>query len=961
MFISLKWKAVVFLSVVLVLITLAWVGQSVLQTINDFKIERRQLQQNHQQILDQLLADNFLKLSQFAQLVADKTMSRQALAVQEGKQDTLSEVLQGQWLGLNVDLGLDYLSLYDDKLRELGHAYSTELFRDVGQLQTLLTDRAGAASQSGPQSFVYCQIGCMQFIVEPIVLSHNNEGYIVLGQNMADTVLSYNEFSYSDVAVLLHRSDITNDIDTNSDRDRYRDSEERYLSGWQMDTWAISRSDIILPQLQHYSARYPLALEDDSVFFDTPGERYRFVELDMDNHHFYGRSAAFVDITDEGAARQRLIAGITNGVVTGVLGLIFSEAILILLMLGPMRRLVSIAEALKLLPRHLYDKAATTVQRTPSYINDELTTLEDSTVYVANALSQLHSDVQQKNDELNEQIMLLSRSRAFLTRLFDSSHLYILTQNDQGRILTSNKLFDTVLSPATGSYHKLFSEQGEQAHFCELIKKLYQQQDELVHQELEFIDLAGCARYISWTHTLVEDEQGVQQVLSVGTDLTHRKEAENSLQWLVNHDSLTGIGNRRAFKEHLHYLLTTRTEGALVFIDVNRFKQINDIYGHHVGDKVLMDIAKTLKHHTRATDYISRLAGDEFTIILTRVNRQTVVPLLDKLARQLMGRYSVDDKNIIEYSASLGVSFFPEHGNTEQSLIVHADRAMYQAKKKGLGRWHIYDAQDDNLPSLKKENRLITLIKHALEKDLFDLAFQPILDLESGVISHYEVLLRMEDDTGQPISPGEFIPLAERVGLIRAIDLWVLEHALLLLEKKLKSQPELTFAVNVSAPSLQDSSFPQLVLDYLHKYSISPGSLVIELTETAYIDNFEQVLDNLNQLASAGIAIALDDFGVGFSSFSYLKRMPLTYVKLDGSYIQQLGQNPDNQVFVDGLSRLVNAFGMKTIAEFVEDQETLELLHLLGVSYAQGYYIGKPAPELLPCRQLGRLTVDEPG
>ena len=937
MFLSLKWKAVVFLSIVLLLITLAWVGQNVHQTIDSFQAARQSRLVERQQILDQLLADNFLKLSQFGQLITEKPMIRYADKDHQEAPFQLSKRLQEDWVALNINLGLDYLAVYDQHAMELGMAYSENRFPELDELKTLLLSRVAQSAQGTPQSLIFCDIGCAQFIVEPIVFANGRPGSLVLGVDMAGVVAGYYEYARSDLAILLARQ---------GERGPNR------LESWQLDAWAVSRFESLFPVLQSYSRKGPLGVEDEGLFFGLGKDHYRLTPLSLAMHDTAGRGLVFVDIVDESKAREQLQTAIVGGVGTGVLGLIFSEVVLILLMLGPLRRLARIDDALKLLPQHAYDDAREQIVKRRGRFGDELTTLEDSTLYVIKALGHLHRDLQDKNGKLEQQVLAVSRSRSFLTRLFDSSHLFILTQDLTFGILKRNALFETLVPVGEQRFLSLFTELAEQQTLRRLVSELVAGGESLVQQEMAMVDPQGQARYISWTHTLVEDEQGQSVVLSVGTDLTHRKEAENTLQWMANHDSLTGINNRRAFNEHLRYLLSRETEGALVFIDINRFKQINDLYGHLVGDEVLTNIAETLRQHTRATDFVSRLAGDEFTVILTRVNRETVQPVLEKLAEQLSGQLELEDKRVIDYSASLGVSFFPEQGTDEQSLILHADRAMYQAKKKGLGRWHIYDPQDDDLLRVKKDHDLMVMIKQALNADLFQLVFQPIVALDAGRISHYEVLLRMRDESGRPISPGEFIPVAERVGLIRAIDNWVLAQALAFLAEQLESDPSLTFAVNVSAPSLQDRAFPGMVLQGLASFGIPSSRLIIELTETAYIDNFAQVLQNLKLLADAGVQIALDDFGVGFSSFNYLKRMPLTYVKLDGSYIRHLTDNRDNQIFVESLSRMVNAFGMKTIAEFVEDQPTYEMLGELGVAMAQGYYVGKPDAELLSHRQL---------
>lgn len=233
--------------------------------------------------------------------------------------------------------------------------------------------------------------------------------------------------------------------------------------------------------------------------------------------------------------------------------------------------------------------------------------------------------------------------------------------------------------------------------------------------------------------------------------------------------------------------------------------------------------------------------------------------------------------------------------------------AMYRAKKQGLKSWHIFDLSDDYLEDLESEYQLISELKHALREDQFILNFQPIASLKRQTISHYEVLLRFTDSQGAPVSPAIFIPIVEKVGLIHEIDMWVFESAVQKIDKGFIPET-VKLAINISAPSLQDSNLANKIHHIIMKYKVKPEQIIIELTETAYIDNLNQVATNLGLLRNQGFAIALDDFGVGFSSFSYLKQLPLSYVKLDGSYIQNLLNNEENQAFIQSVVIMSRAF-----------------------------------------------------
>lgn len=934
MFISLKWKALVFLNVVLTLMAVAWIGQNVYQTVASFELERDELNRANQRSFNQLLVDRTINLTQLSLLFSENPLITNATSAEDAA-SSLVEFIHNKWFSLNINIELDYFAVYDMQGNVLGDQYDPQQFNELSKIKELLAQYIPLAHAQGPQSFLFCENACALFAIEPFLFSDSQEGYLVLAQNIANIVHRYNKFTGSDLAILIEGKE-----------GRTANASRRYLYNWKTRIWAVSNFNNSVAKLIEHSEHSTLEKYSEHSLPDHEANPIRFNKLSPQSHDIYGDKTHFIDINDESATLQRLNDSIFHGIITGIVGLTVASLFSMAFMFGPLRRLSNIATALRLLPKQKYQEAREQVKRKPSATRDELTTLEASTHYSANKLSQLHRDIEEKNNELHQQLLVLSRSRTFLSQLFDSPHLFVLTMSSSFEILTSNNLFKSVRSTQQSCFLDMLSGKNKNILSKQLVDLLAGKQSS-ARFAFELFDPQGSEHYIAWSYTLVEDEDGNQVILAVGTDLSERRKAESALEWLVYHDSLTKLGNRRAFNEKIGKLFNKQKAGALMYITLNRFKHINDLYGHVVGDKVLIKVTESLKKLHPGNSAIYRLSACEFTVILPKITPEQLAELLNKNASFLMDSLTLPDRRLVEYSASLGVALFPEHGQTMQTVVAHADQAMHQAKHMGLGQWHIYDHKDNYLVKLEQENELIRLLKIAVSNSLFHLVFQPIQSIRDPDISHYEVLLRMQDEAGQAIFPDQFIPLAERVGLIRTIDFWVLEQALIRLSKELEINPKLNFSVNISAPSLQHSDFSARAIALIDQHEIAPQRLIIEITETAYIDNFDMVLNNLNELHSAGVAIAMDDFGVGYSSFSYLKRLPLTYVKIDGSYIKDLTRSPEDQVFVEGLSRMVDVFGMKTIAEFVEDKETLEILNQLGVTYAQGYYIGKPLPDLI--------------
>ncbi|RBW48569.1 EAL domain-containing protein [Marinobacter sp. F3R11] len=937
MFVSIKWKAVVFLSLVLVVIIAAWVAQQVFKTLDHYEDRVTDLHLQQERVIDWQLEENVLRLSQLAQLIAESP--RIQTADKNHQQEEMNSFLQREWFRLNINTGVDYLAVYSAAGNRLGIAMNPVFFQDPGALIQATEQLVQASDPGMPQSFLYCGFGCSQFVIEPFVLGNGAEAVMVIGQNIADVIQQFQQISSDELAILL------------DDLDRYSsDTEnERSLGNWNKRVWAASNFPKTFAQLQGIEAIVPFDTLSSDQAFEYESRRLLFNRLDLTRFKTIGAVPHFVAIIDETPEYNNLVSSVTASLLTGVMALVIAEALLVMLILSPLRRLIAVVEALNLLPKHEYEKAQQKIRSHQGYISDELTLLENSTRFVTQELETLHIEVKKKNHSLKGQIAIISRSRAFLERLIDSSHLFIVTHTTDGTILTTNSSFEKEFSRPITRFSQIFNSDVACTDYDNKIKLLQNGKRDVIQLDTQFTNGHGHTVYADWTCSLVEDENGQSVVLATGVDLTQRKRDEQALEWLANHDPLTCIGNRRAFQHNLAKVLETEERGAIIFIDVNRFKQINDLYGHAVGDSVLVQIANSLTASVRASDVISRLAGDEFTAILPGITRAQLQTVLAKLSTQLNGEIAIPAENrTAEYSVSIGASLIPDHGTTEQELVVHADMAMYRAKKKGVNQWQIFDPEDSNLEGLRRDHDLTALLKCALaEDDLFQLHFQPILFLRENEITHYEVLLRLNDNSGNPVFPGEFIPTAERMGLIRLIDDWVLEHAIQRLASENARGCPVCFAVNVSAPTLQSADLPARLAELISKYRISPSQLILELTETAYIENFQMVLSNLEEIDAMGVMVALDDFGVGFSSFSYLKKLPLSYVKLDGSYILDLDKNPDNQVFVESLTNMVNAFGMKTIAEFVEDEVTLIKLRELGVDFAQGYYIGKPSPELM--------------
>lgn len=420
----------------------------------------------------------------------------------------------------------------------------------------------------------------------------------------------------------------------------------------------------------------------------------------------------------------------------------------------------------------------------------------------------------------------------------------------------------------------------------------------------------------------------------------------NRLQYLAQHDDLTGLCNRRSLQEEL-IKITSHTsrygiEHALLFFDLDEFKYINDMYGHTTGDKVLMNCAAELVQVLNEKNTVfARIGGDEFAVLLINTDKIAARNLADKILHCTSRiPFQVQGKTL-RLTTSLGMAFYPEHATDAESLLAHADAAMYQAKTAGKNMWQIYSPDRNTAAQKIDDFSWGKKIEQALDQNLFKLYFQGIHNAKDKSLSHLEILLRMKDinNPDKIITPDRFIPHAERSGLILDIDRFVFKEGINLLARSKRIPP---LAVNVSGRSIEDPTLAYFIVKELEIQNVEPWRLLVELTETAAVADLHDAQNFINVLSKMGCRICLDDFGVGFSSFGYLKHLKVDTVKIDGLFIRDLIQDKDNQTFVKAIINVAKNMDKETIAEFVENEETLLMLNSFGIDLVQGYYLSKP-------------------
>ena len=455
--------------------------------------------------------------------------------------------------------------------------------------------------------------------------------------------------------------------------------------------------------------------------------------------------------------------------------------------------------------------------------------------------------------------------------------------------------------------------------------------------------------YPKWLSISVirNDEGDIRYHIAHFTDISAERASEAKIHYMAHHDMLTGLNNRFSLMDRLEHALSVarRQAGrvALLFIDLDRFKLINDTLGHHIGDELLIHVSQRLRQCVRESDLVARLGGDEFVVMLSGIEHSAAVAMVaEKLLLSIGESYAIGPHTLYT-TPSIGIAIYPLDGEDGETLMRNADAAMYHAKSAGRNNFQFFDARMNEaaLERLGIEHAL----RLALGRDEFRLHYQPIIDLNSGRVAGVEALVRWQHPERGLLAPGTFIGVAEETGLIQPIGDWVMWAACRqLADFRAAGLDGIKMAINISAIQMRNGNLSVLARGVIEAYSLPPGDLVFEITESVAMEQPEETIRMLDLLRDMGITLALDDFGTGYSSLSYLRMFALDKLKLDRSFVQDIGQDMDGQVICDATIGLAHNLGLTLVAEGVETQEQLDYLQARGCDLVQGYLFSKPLP-----------------
>jgi len=932
-FLSIKWKILLVFGLLLIISHGAQYTISYSQLVKQFKTQRYHQQLYQFAIVQDLIGQSARLMEQAAETLPFIENNSGRLSNDSGLVNSLDQ----HWDHLQTNWGLSALLF-------LNSNHEIEARRGVDSLNLISPKQLEVALQSEVPSFqLSCSTKCYQVVFIPVLAESGDKKnkLLILVRSLADIIIAFKRTTNVDIAILKQ---------TLAPHDK---SLEQFKITASSNPQKINA---LLKKLQVNNSKRKLLENEVINQFENKQIGARLFKL-TDNEQ--SNTTPFLLLVTD-LTEQHLVIDKTKqqSFFTILVALSISVILLFGILLKQAQRLITVSSILPALSKGAYEQVrkalhkSTAVQR---WRRDELDLLDESTLLVTNQLEKSNKIIDAKNAELTIQNKKIAHEHAFVNELLDTAPVIIITQSINGSIVSINSLGCELLHTDSS---KLIGKPFEKILVAplnndnqQLIRDLRSGRLKLLHHDAPINNHQLGIRTISWVHKfLVNQDSKTVTTLTIGQDITDQKNAEANLTWVADHDPLTNLFNRRRFlsefEQQLKIAERYQNSGAILYFDLDQFKYVNDSSGHSAGDELLKKVAESLQSVVRTSDILARLGGDEFALLMPETDSEGASKLAQKVLNTLRMIEFQSSGNSHNISASIGISIFPEHGSSSQDFMSNADLAMYQAKEAGRGRWHLFAPEDQTKELLKTRVQWKEKIDAALKEERFILHYQPILDIKRNKILHAEALVRMISRDGELIMPGDFIPTAEHTGLINQLDLTVLKLAFKTLRSMRAAKNPLKLSINLSGRAFDNPELLNYLKKELNKSDIDAKKLIFEVTETTAVANFTAAKDMMAEIKKTGAKFALDDFGVGYASFYYLRQLPVDYIKIDGSFIRQLANHKEDQILVQAIAEISRVSGKHTIAEFVGNQAILDLIKTYGIDYAQGYHIAKPSAEL---------------
>ena len=931
-FFGLKWKLAILFASVFLLLQSVFAFISYKNALDNFESDRKSIQRSQISIAKTLTEDSFSVLEQFAELVS--LVNGPSAGLSPNQKLTISSVNEN-WSRWQLIWDIENISFFGNQGGQV-KSWGRNVVNAGDVVKRVLLNEA-------PEHQIFCPDNCYQQVVIPLMQDSQVIGAFSVIRSFADVIIKYKDAINSDVGILIADKLDGQTIEPSQEHWPYK------LSG-------MTRPEKNLPVFEHISRHHKVEeffAASKRVEFEHAIYEVRLLPIRQSDNQ--NAPPYFLFINNITSDLAHLNADLKRIWLYSLLGLLVSVVLILLTLHLSLRRISKLSKALPLLSKYHFKQFREQVdlKNTPTLgYHDELDNLTQTALNLAEQLEFLEREMRGHTFNLLEKSQELAKERDFIKQLLELAPIIVIIQKPNGIILTINhagvEAFEADSRSLVGKVFDVFLPESDQEHLKKLNRLRSGEYGDQVQIDGLLVTENSKLKDISWLHKLLPSKQYGDEmvILTLGLDISERKIAEARNIRMAYFDYLTGLGNRRKFQEEFSQKLASAGrygyQLALFYLDLDRFKEINDTSGHEAGDNFLKLVANALKDTVRSTDLLCRLGGDEFTLLMPHADLAGIEQIAKKInlvLRALVFNYGGKSYTA---SASIGVAIFPLHGSSVNELMANADLAMYKAKELGRGRHHMFNPNYDYRNKLNQAVRWRTILEDAIANDKLVLFYQPILDIRTNEISHFECLVRLRQDDGQMLMPADFVFRAEDLGLIGKIDRIVLKKALAQHVEFNRLGKKFKLSVNISKRSLEDPTIFVYLSDILNDPEVDPARIIFEITDTASISNYQSTNILIDKIKALGCVLALNDFGIEYPSLHYLKNAPVDYVKIDGSLIRQIDKNNDDKLFVKALIELAQAFGKKTVAEYVENERILDILKEFGIDYAQGYHIGRP-------------------
>jgi diguanylate cyclase (GGDEF)-like protein len=925
-FFSLRWKLAILFGSVFLLMHSIFSYFAYRHAIESFYLDRVKEHRNHLHIARALTEDSFLVLEQLAEMLSIFGEQRSRSDTSRGQ--TSFTMLDEKWSRWQLSWGIENIVFFDSNGATI-KSWGSPMPTDDATIHKVIHSEI-------PGHRTICDSICFQQAVVPVIGRSQTVGAYGVTRSFADIMIKYKQATGADIGIL---------------------SADNTLSGAPEHPWPYQLAGLTLSDnkglYQYIAAHVALSeLNDQTKTIHLAGATYEIgiVPIQEDKK----QSPLFLFINDITEIEENLQKDLQKVWLYGVISLLGSLTLLPVLLHYTFSRVARLSGALPLLAAHQYDKFRERIgfKKIASTDYDEVDQLHQTALTLAQQLQSLEQEVHSNTLTLIKKSRELAIERDFIRQLIDTAPIIILTQKLNGIILTINqagvqelgreehsikgKIFDLLIPETEWEHHKKLSmlRSGE-------ITGQFQVDGQLISE-------TGKTRDISWLHSLFNPPNNPDEavILTLGVDNSERSQYQQKMLTQPIQDPVTGLASYQQFRDELTIALATARRYdyliAVLLFDIDPYEEINNLHGPRAGEMMLTWVARRLKDSLRSIDRLSRINKNVFALLISHVKPDHLDNFAKKLIQDIGASPFIHTGKNYRLNAHIGIAVYPEHGLTPNDLYANADAARLHAGQIGPGSFHCCRLSQDSQLKIEQMLNLRQMLEQAIMKDRFVLEYQPVLDSRSSELHHYECLLRLPQDDGEQLLPEVFLNHAEELGLAGKIDCIAFKQALRTLNETGRQGKDFRLSINLSGKVFEDSGFYDDVAYLFDLYDIGAEKIIFEIPEAAVESHYTQAKTLIQQFKRLGCGVALDNFGVSFSSFYYLKNLPIDYVKISAPLIRQIDHTLDDRMFVKSLSDVAHTFGKLTIAKSVESGDVLETLNELGIDLVQGSLIGNP-------------------